>query len=123
MLTPENYLPLLAHLRTTKPSIDYHVTYDAFANLASKSEVLTLRDVYLKMLMCTKGVTGEKALEMQKKWATPNHLIKAYQEHGLDEAGKKSQMDLMASELSGLVGRKKIGKALSSKVAEVWGSI
>ncbi|KAI9884039.1 MAG: hypothetical protein M1823_004176 [Watsoniomyces obsoletus] len=121
VLTPQNYLPLLAHLRETTPSVDHHITYSAFAHLASKSEFLTLRDVYVKMLMCTKGVTGDKALEIQKQWSTPVELIDAYRNCGRDEAGRVKQMGLMAGELSGLVGRKKIGKALSGQIADVWG--
>jgi hypothetical protein len=30
------------------------------------------------MLMCTRGVTGEKALEIQQIWPTPRHLVDAY---------------------------------------------
>ncbi len=121
VLTPQNYLPLLAHLRETTPSIDHHITYAAFAHLASKSEFLTLRDVYVKMLMCTKGVTGDKALEIQKQWPTPVEFVDAFRECGEDEVGRLKQMGLVTGELSGLVGRKKIGKALSGKIAEVWG--
>ena len=84
---------------------------------------MTLRDVYLKMLMCTKGITGEKALEIQKRWATPNHLIRAYDRCGHDEAANSKRMNLIATELVGTVGRKSIGKALSAKVADVWGSL
>lgn len=73
------------------------------------------------MLMCTKGITGDRALEIQKKWPTPIQLIDAFQRCGVDEAGQSKQMNLVNTELSGLVGRKKMGKALSGKIAEVWG--
>ncbi len=126
VLTPQNYLPLLAHLRATQPLTDYHVSYGAFANLASKSDLLTLRDVYLKMLMCTKGVTGDRALEMQKRWPTPVQLVDALMRcGGTDAAAAQStaarQADMVAAELKDLVGRKKMGKALAQKVADVWG--
>jgi crossover junction endonuclease MUS81 len=117
-------LPLLAHLRATQPLTDYHVSYAAFANLASKSDLLTLRDVYLKMLMCTKGVTGDRALEMQKRWPTPVQLVDALRRCGADAAEQSTatrQADMVAAELKDLVGRKKMGKALAQKVADVWG--
>ncbi|EIC07256.1 hypothetical protein OR221_0005, partial [Microbacterium laevaniformans OR221] len=66
VLTTQNYLPLLAQLAEKTPIVNCNITYLAFASLASKSETLTLRDVFLKMLMCTRGVTGEKALEIQR---------------------------------------------------------
>ncbi|KAI9824292.1 MAG: Crossover junction endonuclease mus81 [Phylliscum demangeonii] len=121
ILTPQSYPRLMAQLHQSQPDVAYHVTYTAFASLASKSESLTLRDVYLKMLMCTKGLTGEKALAIQKKWPTPRALIDALATCGSGEDGRQRQGRLLLDGLDGLVGRKKIGKALSIKVAEVWG--
>jgi crossover junction endonuclease MUS81 len=127
VITTGNYMPLVEHLRKTKPTIDFRVTYAAFASLSSKSETLTLRDVYLKMLMCTRGITGEKALEIQKRWKTPNEFVEAYkkieEKEGRGEQGRKRKIDLVSSEMGNLVGRKKIQKALSVKIAEVWGDV
>lgn len=123
VLTAQNYLPLLTHLRETQPTESHHVTYPAFASLASKSATLTLRDVFLKMLMCTKGVTGEKAIEIQKRWETPYLFVKAFERCGAGEEGKKRKRELVATEMSNLVGRKKIQKAVSQTIAEVWGDL
>ncbi|KAH8905375.1 crossover junction endonuclease MUS81 [Coniochaeta sp. PMI_546] len=121
VITVQNYLPLVKHLRETQPTESHHITYPAFASLASKSDMMTLRDVFLKMLMCTRGVTGEKAIEIQKRWKTPYHFVKAYERCGAGEDGKKRKRELVSSELSNLVGRKKIMKAVSQTIAEVWG--
>ncbi|KAJ9133963.1 Crossover junction endonuclease MUS81 [Pleurostoma richardsiae] len=123
VLTSQNYSPLLAHLREKEPSNSYHISYPAFASLVSKSDMLTLRDIYLKMLMCTRGVTGEKAVEIQKRWKTPYDFVKAFEQCGPGERGLKSKRELVASRLNGeiQVGRKKIPKGLSQKIAEVWG--
>lgn len=121
VLTAQNYLPLLLHLRETEPSIGYYVTYPAFSSLASKSETMTLRDVFLKMLMTTRGLTGERALEIQKKWKTPNDFVKAYKACGSGEAGKKRKIELVSRDLGHLVGKKKFSKALSQRIAEIWG--
>ncbi|KAN0116863.1 hypothetical protein V8E51_002840 [Hyaloscypha variabilis] len=127
VITTGNYIPLVEHLRKTKPTTEFHITYSAFASLSSKSETLTLRDVYLKMLMCTKGISGEKALELQKRWKTPIEFIEAYkrieEKEGSGAQGKKRKAELVSGEMGNLMGRKKIGKALSVKIAEVWGDV
>ncbi|RDW89266.1 hypothetical protein BP6252_01298 [Coleophoma cylindrospora] len=119
-LTARNHLPLLQHLAKTQPDRDYHISFSAFTSLASKSSTLTLRDYYLKMLMCTRGISGEKALEIQKRWKTPIELIDAYRACGNGELGMKKKREMVSTEMSALVGRKKIGIALSTKLAETW---
>ncbi|CCF33201.1 crossover junction endonuclease MUS81 [Colletotrichum higginsianum] len=121
VLTAQNYLPLLEHLRGKEPLTGYYITYPAFASLASKSDMMTLRDIYLKMLMTTRGITGEKALEIQKRWKTPHDFIKAFQECGSGEQGVKRKREMVIDGLPNLVGRKKIAKAVSQRLAEVWG--
>lgn len=124
-ITRINYLPLLEHLGKINPSIDYHITYSAFASMSSKSKTLTLRDVYVRMLMCTRGLTAEKAMQIQRKWETPKSFIDAYKsidmEAGGEEQGKKRKGELVSKEFEGLISRKKIGSTLSKKVAEIWG--
>ncbi|KAK4111879.1 hypothetical protein N656DRAFT_780014 [Canariomyces notabilis] len=121
VLTAKNYLPLIKHLRETQPSSSHHISYPAFASLASKSELITLRDLFLKFLMSTKGITGEKAIEIQKLWKTPNEFVKAFERCGSGEEGRRRKIDLVSSHLGHLVGRNKITKAVSQKLAEVWG--
>ncbi|OLN95872.1 Crossover junction endonuclease MUS81 [Colletotrichum chlorophyti] len=123
VITAQNYLPLLQHLRMKEPPVGYYITYPAFASLASKSDMMTLRDIYLKMLMTTRGITGEKALEIQKKWKTPRDLIRAFDECGSGEQGTKRKREMVINELPNLVGRKKIAKAVSQRLAEVWGDV
>ncbi|PHH61849.1 hypothetical protein CDD81_7777 [Ophiocordyceps australis] len=121
VLTAQNYLALVQHLRQSDASTRYYISYPAFASLASKSDMMTLRDVYLKMLMTTRGVTGERAIAIQKKWKTPYEFIKAFDACGLGEQGKKRKRELVFCELSHMVGRNKISKPLSHKIAEIWG--
>ncbi|PSR81703.1 ERCC4 domain-domain-containing protein [Coniella lustricola] len=121
VLTAHNYLPLLSHLREIEPGSDYYVTYPAFASLVSKSDVLTLRDLYLKMLMCIRGLTGEKALQIQRVWKTPNEFVEAFLRCGTGEQGKKKRQELVFNRLGNKVKSQQVGKALSIKIAEVWG--
>lgn len=123
IITAQNYLPLLSHLEAKEPGSNYYISYPAFASLASKSEMLTLRDLYLKMLMCTRGVTGEKAIEIQKIWKTPNDFVKAFDACGSSEEGNKKRRELVFTQLGSKIKSKQIGKALSAKIAEAWGGL
>lgn len=118
-LTPTTYLPLLTHLRTHPAHSDksYHITYPSFASLSSKSDTLTLRDVFLKMLMCTRGVSGDKALAIQKQWRTPRAFIEAFEACG----SQKERDALVETRLGAIVGRGKVKGVLGAKVANVWG--
>lgn len=112
----QSYLSLLDDLRAKDPSLTYCVTFSTFSALTSKSDVLCLRDIFLKMLMCTRGVTGEKALEIQKRWQTPRQLVEAYM-----ALEPKDRETMVSDKLQSLVGRKKVQKALSKRIAEIWG--
>ena len=118
-LTPTTYLPLLSHLRTHPSHADksYHITYPSFASLSSKSGTLTLRDVFLKMLMCTRGISGDKALAIQKHWGSPRTLIEAFERC----ATQKEREAMIDTRLGGMVGRAQIKGVLGAKVAGVWG--
>ena len=115
---PSNKLDSTVSLSAYRSTLadPHYVTYEAFANLSSKSDTLTLRDVFLKMLMCSRGITGEKALEIQKIWKTPSQLVDTLRH--LNGRGKE---ELVWRELGGHVGTKKVGKAVSKRVGEVWG--
>ncbi|KAI1814114.1 hypothetical protein GGS20DRAFT_437123 [Poronia punctata] len=123
VLTAKNFIPLLEHLRQKKPTMGHYISYPAFASIVSKSDMMTLRDVYLKMLMCTKQVTGEKAIEIQKRWKTPYEFVRAYERCGPGEQGKKKKQDLIHAQMGDLVGRKRIARPLSQKIAEIWGGV
>ncbi|KAI0176323.1 crossover junction endonuclease MUS81 [Hypoxylon sp. FL1284] len=122
VLTAQNFLPLVEHLRAEEPTTDYHITYPAFASLASKSDLMTLRDVFIKTLMCTKEVTGARAMEIQKRWKTPFELVKAYEACGSGEGGRKRREELISGQLGNLIpSKRRVTKSMSMKIAEVWG--
>ncbi|KAI1490669.1 crossover junction endonuclease MUS81 [Biscogniauxia mediterranea] len=121
VITAKNYLPLLEHLQQKEPTTSYYISYPAFASMASKSDSMTLRDLYLKMLMCTKQVTGEKALEIQKRWKTPHEFVRAFENCGAGEEGRKRKRELVFGQMGNLVGRRKVTKPVSQRIAEVWG--
>ena len=118
-LTPSTYLSLLSHLQTHPSHVDrsYHITYPSFASLASKSDTLTLRDVFLKMLMCTRGISGDKALAIQKHWGTPRAFVAAFESC----TTQKEREAMIETKLGGMVGKAKIKGVLGAKVAGIWG--
>ena len=69
------------------------------------------------MLMCARGITGDKALEIQKCWETPRALTEALE--GCE--GAKEREAMMDVVLGGKIGRKKMGKAACAKIVEIWG--
>lgn len=71
------------------------------------------------MLMCTRGVTGDKAIEIQKYWTTPRAFVEALE----GCAGSKGREALLEAKLGGKVGRKKVGRAVSARIAEIWGGV
>ena len=93
------------------------MAFSVFGAMCDKSESMTLRDVYLKMLMCIRGVTGEKAVEIQKIWPTPRALAEAFER--CDEGAATDA--LISDRLGNAIPRKKVAKALSTKIAATWG--
>lgn len=108
---------LQPHLAQAYPGKDFFPEYDAWNELVDKSGQLTQRDVFLKMLMCIRGLSVEKAIEIQRVWKTPSELLGAFE--GCKTAEERWEMVMKGVGGRG-VGRKRIGKALSRKVCEVW---
>ncbi|KAL1990910.1 hypothetical protein VTN49DRAFT_5913 [Thermomyces lanuginosus] len=125
----ESYLSTLADLRSSPAAHNttFGVTSATFATLSSKSDTLTLRDVFLKMLMCTRGISGEKALEIQRRWPTPRAFIEAFEAADRETIGaseedrKKAKERVVAGKMGNLIARKKVSGALSRRLAEIWG--
>lgn len=118
------HLNIVNHLRT-RPENEkktFSPVYDTFATLSSKSDMLTLKDLYLKMLMCVRSLSGDKAIEVQKRWPTPRHFVEAFDQAKIEGeiTGRGGPEDMLFAQLGQLVGVKKVGKALSKKVADVW---
>ncbi|KAK9468720.1 hypothetical protein V1512DRAFT_257749 [Lipomyces arxii] len=120
----QTYLHLITHLHATDPGTSYHISFDKFQVVGSKSGNLTVRDVYLRMLLTIRGVSWEKALEIQKVFATPEALW-AELEKTCREQGEAAARELVGNACArgASVARKRIGPALSSRIAEIWGPV
>lgn len=69
--------------------------------------------------MTTKGLTGDKAIEIQKSYPTPRALVAAFS--ACKDLKEREGMVEKALDVRGVLGRGKVGKALSKMIAAVWG--
>jgi crossover junction endonuclease MUS81 len=93
----------------------YHaVRYEDFSAIVSKSASLNVGDVFLKMLMSVKGVSAEKAIEIQKHFPTMIKLVETMDR--MDEIEGR----MLLAERCSKHGRKKIGNVLSGRIYEMF---
>jgi len=116
LVESRSYAHLREHLKTTYPGKDFYLGYDMFSSLVNKSGSTTLRDVFLKMLMCVRGMSAERALEVQRSFATPAALVEAFVNCG-DDAERDN---LVLEACQNAIARRKISGVVSKKVKEVW---
>ncbi|PWW71734.1 hypothetical protein C7212DRAFT_303145 [Tuber magnatum] len=116
LLDSSTYQAFRKHLNDRFPEKQFNTNYSIFSTLVSKSASLNLRDVYLKMLMCVRGISLEKALRIQKMYPTPIELVEAYERCASEDEMK----EMIMKQFANVLGRKKVGPAISAKVAEVW---
>lgn len=90
-----------------------------FSCLVSKNGNTMLQDVFLKMLMCQRGISLEKAIELQQLYGVPIKFLQAYERC----INGRERKNMVKNALDAEVGRRKIGSSSSEKLAEVWGTV
>lgn len=94
-------------------------TFPTYQAVLSKSDMMTVKEMFILMLMLVRGISLEKAVVIQNHFQTPRALIEYYQENAnLSEEEKKS---LLAKLFDDQVGNKKVGKAPLAAMYETWG--
>ncbi|KAG5459096.1 MAG: restriction endonuclease type II-like protein [Olpidium bornovanus] len=121
------FIELKQRLAGEHPSRTYHVTLDRYQYLNTKRRLLTLADLFVKFLMCVRGVSAEKAQEVAGKYKTPRGFMEAFEAFGNDAAAKEAMLLANAGggpEFAvGAARRKKIGPSLSKKICDIWTSL
>ena len=114
---PDHLINRTDYLEKKKRYGKHHlITYSIYSGLNSKTDTLTLKDLYLRMLMTIRGVSAEKASSLMKIYPTPNQLLQAYKFMSEEEAKG------LAKEMTkDNIGRRRWGQSLSEKLWEVWG--
>lgn len=92
-------------------------SYESFQEISEKNTLMTVKELYIRTLMLTRGVSLEKALVIQLKYPTLKSLLLAYQHCKSDNESKR----MMQNAFSDQPGNKRIGKALSETLWETFG--
>lgn len=93
-------------------------SFGTFQTMLNKSNLITVKEIYVRMLMTTRGVSLERALAIQKFYPTPKSLVEAYMALGDDEKAKKL---LLKNATENEVGNRSLGIKLSENVHANWG--
>ncbi|SPO31114.1 related to MUS81 - endonuclease involved in DNA repair and replication fork stability [Ustilago trichophora] len=124
LISRTNFLETRSELQRNHPSASILLTsFEAFQALNSKSGGLTSKEIFGKMLLCIKGMSAEKVREVLAMYSTLRELTDAYgeiEEEGGGGGDAKERDGMLASCTEGMDPRKRIGPALSKKVAEVF---
>ncbi|PWY98056.1 hypothetical protein BCV70DRAFT_213148 [Testicularia cyperi] len=117
LISRSTFLQTRGELRRRRPDASLLTSFVSFQALNSKSGGLTLQEIFGKMLLCVRGMSAEKVREVVRAWSTPAELLEAYDGAATDEDRAAA---LLADAVDGVDQRKRIGPALSKKVAELF---
>ncbi|AET38060.1 Mus81p Ecym_2318 [Eremothecium cymbalariae DBVPG len=91
--------------------------YNCFQEVLGKTNMMTVKELYLRTLMLTRGVSLEKAIAIQSKFPTLKALLLAYLKCSSEEEGR----EMVYNELIDQPASRKIGKALSDTLWNTFG--
>ncbi|VVT51842.1 uncharacterized protein SAPINGB_P003231 [Magnusiomyces paraingens] len=95
------------------------VDFEVFQTALSKSGMVTVKELYIRMLQVIKGVTLEKAKMIQNSYPTPRSLVDAYDKEATEEDKKNMIFRKFGSNITKL----RIRKELSEKIYLQWGCL
>lgn len=101
----------------SSPSIECVYTFETFKIMMAKS-MTTVKDTFIQMLLCIRGLSVEKAYAIQKYFKIPKTLIEFYKENG--NLSEKEKGQLISELFKSQIGNKKIGPSLSEKIYQTW---
>lgn len=91
-------------------------SYSSFTEIMGKSAMTNVKEMFVRLLMCTKGVGLDKASAIQQHFKIPRNLIESFQ-----RAHPMERCPILIKEaLRDEIGPRKVGKALSEKLATIW---
>lgn len=95
--------------------------YVNFKDTLSKTQMFTVKEMFLSMLMAIRGVSLERAIVIQKVFPTPRLLLDYFHVENKDKTPEQKSV-LLLELFKHEIGNKKIGKAVLQKIYDVWGS-
>lgn len=99
-----------AHLRGTnaEPVDKEYMTFDYFNESSAKTKPLTVKQLFIKMLLQIKGLSVEKVLAITKKYNSPMALMNAY-----EDCLNRSEAELMLANLKFNANTPRVTPAMS----------
>ncbi|RCK58140.1 Crossover junction endonuclease MUS81 [Candida viswanathii] len=120
----EHYLDVLTKFRNkfeaTKQGYECVHLFGSFQDTMGKTNSMTVKEMYMLMLLTIKGLSLEKAIVIQRRFPTPKSLLEFYHTENAN-APEDYKKKLMMTEFKDQVGNKKIGGVLLERIYEVWG--
>ena len=102
-------------MRAEHPGIRFHTSFHTYQQLHAKtSTASTIEATWIRMLLCVRGVSADKAQEIVRHFPTPQHLLRAY-------SRCPSQLDaqrLLSTTIDATtrLTRRRIGRVLSERI-------
>lgn len=114
--TQHDYNQILKAVRKAETDKEVVYSFDTFNEILGKSAMVTVGEMFIRLLMTIRGVSLDKACAIQQHFGTVRNLIERYEiEHSSSHCAK-----LIAKTLEIEIGARKVGHALSSKIAVVF---
>lgn len=110
------YAKILNAMQTTHSDKEVVYSYNTFASRLGKSSELRVKSQFAKILMCIRGIGMDKAAVISGKYKTPRELFEEYEKAHL----KGNCRTLIKAATIQETGARKVGEALSSKIALVF---
>ncbi|KAG1459667.1 hypothetical protein G6F55_004625 [Rhizopus delemar] len=120
IVTSQNYLELRKAYKEKlgESNSVYLISYPVYNQINSKNGSTNLHEIYLRMLMCIKGVNAEKALALMRIYPTPHSLLSAFR-----NKPKSVAINLAKDATQTQISRRRWGTHISEKLYQIWGSL
>ncbi|KAG1132307.1 hypothetical protein G6F42_002479 [Rhizopus arrhizus] len=120
IVTSQNYLELRKAYKEKlgESNSVYLISYPVYNQINSKNGSTNLHEIYLRMLMCIKGVNAEKALALMRIYPTPHSLLNAFR-----NKPKSVAINLAKDATQTQISRRRWGTHISEKLYQIWGSL
>lgn len=117
------YLELLesfrAEFESAQKSYECVHTVAVYQASLGKTNMMTVKEMFILMLMLVKGISLEKAVVIQNHFGTPKKLMEYFLEN--QDLGDSDKSQLMFNLFSSQIGGKKLNKAALLAIYEAWG--
>ncbi|SGZ52562.1 CIC11C00000004678 [Sungouiella intermedia] len=118
------YLQMLESFRekfeTREAGYECVHTMAVYQATLAKTNMMTVKEMFIMMLMLVRGISFEKAVMIQNHFGTPKRLLEYYHEE--KRALPEPQKQMLMNELfNNQIGSKKINKAALVAMYETWG--